>query len=60
MLVHSLQKLLVKSWSAKAMAVRRITQDNIGQKTAGRYNLNFSSRQAKKSILELNTDKVSG
>ncbi|GGA30622.1 hypothetical protein CYANOKiyG1_47170 [Okeania sp. KiyG1] len=34
-LVHRLQKLLVKSWSAKAIAVRRVTQENQGKKTAG-------------------------
>lgn len=34
-LVHKLQKLLVNSWSAKAIAVRRVTQDNQGKKTAG-------------------------
>ena len=30
-----LQKLLIKSWSAKCLAVRRVTQDNQGKKTAG-------------------------
>jgi RNA-directed DNA polymerase len=33
--VHKLQKLLLKSWSAKCLAVRRVTQDNQGKKTAG-------------------------
>ena len=33
--VHRLQKLLLKSYSAKALAVRRVTQDNQGKKTAG-------------------------
>jgi RNA-directed DNA polymerase len=33
--VRKLQKLLMKSWSAKALAVRRVTQDNTGKKTAG-------------------------
>jgi len=33
--VHNLQKLLMKSWSAKCLAVRRVTQDNRGKKTAG-------------------------
>jgi RNA-directed DNA polymerase len=33
--VRRLQKLLVKCWSAKALAVRRVTQDNQGKKTAG-------------------------
>ncbi len=30
-----LQKLLIKSWGAKCLAVRRVTQDNQGKKTAG-------------------------
>jgi RNA-directed DNA polymerase len=33
--VHRLQKLLMKSRSAKRLAVRRVTQDNVGKKTAG-------------------------
>jgi len=33
--VRRLQRLLMKSWSAKCLAVRRITQDNQGKKTAG-------------------------
>lgn len=33
--VRSLQKTLMKSWSARALAVRRVTQDNYGKKTAG-------------------------
>jgi RNA-directed DNA polymerase len=33
--VHSLQRLILKSWSAKCLAVRRVTQDNRGRKTAG-------------------------
>jgi len=33
--VHSLQRLLTKSWSARALAVRRVTQDNQGKQTAG-------------------------
>jgi RNA-directed DNA polymerase len=34
-LVRRLQRLLISSWSAKVLAVRRITQDNQGKKTAG-------------------------
>jgi RNA-directed DNA polymerase len=30
-----LQRTLMKSWSARALAVRRVTQDNTGKKTAG-------------------------
>ncbi|WP_199347194.1 group II intron reverse transcriptase/maturase [Tolypothrix tenuis] len=33
--VRRLQKMLMKSWSAKCLAVRRVTQDNQGKKTAG-------------------------
>ncbi|MBD2070219.1 reverse transcriptase N-terminal domain-containing protein [Leptolyngbya sp. FACHB-671] len=33
--VHRLQRLLMKFWSAKCLAVRRVTQDNQGKKTAG-------------------------
>src|SRR5437763_2224296 len=33
--VHKLQRLLMNSWSAKCLAVRRVTQDNQGKKTAG-------------------------
>jgi RNA-directed DNA polymerase len=33
--VRRLQKTLMKSWSAKVLAVRRVTQDNQGKKTAG-------------------------
>jgi|SRR5579883_728108 len=33
--VHRLQRLLTKSWYAKCLAVRRVTQENLGKKTAG-------------------------
>lgn len=33
--VHSLQRLLLKSEAARMLAVRRVTQDNQGRKTAG-------------------------
>ncbi|NET60808.1 MAG: group II intron reverse transcriptase/maturase [Symploca sp. SIO2E6] len=34
-LVRRLQKLLMKSWAAKCLAVRRVSQNNQGKKTAG-------------------------
>jgi RNA-directed DNA polymerase len=34
-IARKLQKLLVKSWYARLLAVRRISQDNRGKKTAG-------------------------
>ncbi len=33
--VRKLQKTLMRSWSNKMLAVRRVTQDNLGKKTAG-------------------------
>jgi RNA-directed DNA polymerase len=33
--VHRLQRLLMKSWAARCLAVRRVTQDNRGKNTAG-------------------------
>jgi RNA-directed DNA polymerase len=33
--VHRLQRLLMSSWSAKCLAIRRVTQDNQGKKTPG-------------------------
>jgi RNA-directed DNA polymerase len=33
--IRRLQKMLMKSWSAKMIAVRRVSQDNQGKKTAG-------------------------
>lgn len=33
--VRRLQKLMISSWYAKAMAVRKVTQDNRGKRTAG-------------------------
>ncbi|MFU7500588.1 MAG: reverse transcriptase N-terminal domain-containing protein, partial [Candidatus Tisiphia sp.] len=45
--VHKLQILLLNSMSAKLLAVRRVTQDNRGKKTAGidgKANLNKEER----------------
>jgi RNA-directed DNA polymerase len=33
--LRRLQKMLMKSWSARVLAVRRVSQDNTGKKTAG-------------------------
>ncbi len=33
--VRSLQRLLIKAWSARMLAVRRVTQENQGKRTAG-------------------------
>ena len=34
-IVHNLQRLLLRSWSARCLAVRRVSQDNRGKRTAG-------------------------
>lgn len=34
-LVHRLQRLLIKSWYGRLLAVRRVSQDNRGKRTAG-------------------------
>jgi RNA-directed DNA polymerase len=33
--MRKLQRLLMKSWSARLLATQRVTQDNQGKKTAG-------------------------
>jgi hypothetical protein len=33
--VHSLQRLLLRSWSARCLAVRQVAQDNRGKRTPG-------------------------
>jgi RNA-directed DNA polymerase len=33
--VHRLQRLLIRSWAARCVAVRKVTQDNRGKRTAG-------------------------
>ena len=33
--IHKLQRLLIHSWSARCLAVRRVAQDNRGKRTAG-------------------------
>ena len=56
-LVRSLQRLLMKSWSARLLAVRRVTQDNQGKKTAGvdgRKSLTPAQRLALVNTLRLN------
>ncbi len=45
--MHNLQRLLLRSTSARTLAVRKVTQDNRGKKTAvidGKANLNQKER----------------
>jgi RNA-directed DNA polymerase len=49
--VRGLQKMLTKSWCAKALAVRRVTQDNQGKKTAGVDGVKSLSPKARMSLV---------
>ncbi len=51
-LVHQLQRLLINSWSAKCLAVRRVTQDNQGKKTAGIDGMKSLSPQQRMRLVQ--------
>jgi RNA-directed DNA polymerase len=56
----SLQKLLLKSYAARMIAIRQVTQLNQGKKTAGvdgKASLNFKARFALEVILRTNATK---
>lgn len=56
----SLQKLLLKSYAARMIAIRQVTQLNQGKKTAGvdgKASLNFKARFALEAILRTNATK---
>uniref|UniRef100_A0A1D9GA63 Group II intron reverse transcriptase/maturase n=1 Tax=Moorena producens (strain JHB) TaxID=1454205 RepID=A0A1D9GA63_MOOP1 len=56
--VRKLQKTLMKSWSAKMIAVRRVTQQNKGKKTAGIDGVKaLTNKQRLKLVTSLNTLK---
>ena len=50
--VHRLQKLLTKSWAAKCLAVRRVTQDNQGKKTAGVDGIKLLTPKQRLALIE--------
>lgn len=50
--IRSLQKTLMKSWSAKCLAVRRVTQDNQGKKTAGVDGLKSLAPKARLTLVK--------
>lgn len=50
--VRRLQKTLINSWSAKCLAVRRVTQDNQGKKTAGVDGIKSLSPEARLSLVK--------
>jgi len=55
--VHRLQKLLMKSWSARYLAVRRVTQDNRGKRTAGVDGIcKLNPKQRLELVEQLNLD----
>ncbi len=49
--VRKLQKTLMRSWSNKVLAVRRVTQDNRGQKTAGVDGIKSLSPEARMKLV---------
>ncbi len=49
--VRKLQKTLMRSWSAKCLSVRRVTQDNSGKKTAGVDGIKSLSPAARLSLV---------
>jgi RNA-directed DNA polymerase len=51
-IVRKLQKTLLNSWSAKCLAVRRITQDNRGKKTAGVDGIKSLSPEARLNLVK--------
>lgn len=50
--VRRLQKTLMKSWSARSLAVRRVTQDNQGKKTAGVDGVKALTPKQRLSLIE--------
>jgi RNA-directed DNA polymerase len=56
---RSLQKLILKSHSARMLAIRQVTQLNAGKKTAGidgKKSLTFEERFALSALLKVNTN----
>ena len=51
--VHRLQRLLMKSFAAKCLAVRKVTQDNRGRKTAGIDGVKALSPQRRADLVSM-------
>ncbi|MGK7896705.1 MAG: group II intron reverse transcriptase/maturase, partial [Xenococcus sp. (in: cyanobacteria)] len=49
--VRKLQNTLIRSWSNKVLAVRRVTQDNRGKKTAGVDGIKSLSPEARMNLI---------
>jgi RNA-directed DNA polymerase len=50
--VRKLQKTLMRSWSNRVLAIRRVTQDNRGKKTAGIDGVKFISPDERMTAAE--------
>lgn len=60
-LTHKLQKLFLASWYAKCLAVRKVTQENKGKKTAGtdgKVILNYQERMSLAENLQLDPKSI--
>ncbi len=60
--VRRLQRLLIKSWAARTLATRKVSQDNQGKKTAGidgKKSLTPKQRLIFVQNLKLNKEKAS-
>lgn len=56
--VHKLQRLLLSSWAAKALAVRKVSQDNRGKRTAGiDGRKNLTAEQRMQLVVEINVNE---
>lgn len=56
--VRRLQKTLMRSWSGKALSVRKVTQDNQGKKTAGVDGIKSLTPKARLTlVMSLNINK---
>ncbi|MEO1375857.1 MAG: group II intron reverse transcriptase/maturase [Cyanobacteria bacterium J06635_10] len=51
--VHKLQRLLASSWSAKCIAVRKVSQDNQGKKTPGIDGVKSLSTAARLNLVKI-------
>ncbi|MHC5762728.1 reverse transcriptase N-terminal domain-containing protein [Nostoc sp.] len=56
--IRRLQKTLMRSWSGKALSVRKVTQDNQGKKTAGVDGIKSLTPKARQNlVLSLDINK---
>ena len=58
--VRKLQRTLMRSWSNRVLAARRVTQDNTGKNTAGVDGVKSLSPVARFKLLKLPTAEAGG